>query len=545
MDVIRKSKNLIFLFPIILTCFFLSVDKYVLQSAVDGGLILSGLVNFPENFSNVTSTYHNSYTVLHYFTLLLLKINFSVDSISIILTFIIISFYTLGVFYLTLGITKSQNLALLLSLLTIINRNHFGDVDYPVLFYAEHSFGAFSLSAFTFIVGLLANKNFKSAGLITAILLSSHLVVGLWTLFLFIIIYLIDIFFLRHVKNNIKTEIKKLLLGFFIWLIPIIVSIIFYSNNLIDKSYFDLKDFVIYMDVWDYHRNLTTIRYDYILKTLLLLIMVLIYGYYFKQKENLIFILFILLTCLGSLSIHLFYKIVPHSYIPQFLINPMPTRVFVLHSVLGYPLIISIIFFISKKLNFKINLNLKKYKVFFIITTVIIILSLSFNIDNFFPKAKNFYTNKVEKRFLKNSSTLFKKNMNDNEIFWQKIREINSDGYYVTTYNSSGPTLRYGRKPYILNTSFIDSIAYFPYQVTETKLILEDIYGISFEDPPIKFLAVIIDTWFKDIFEKRSIQEWKEISKKYNISGVIVPSDWNLLIDNKIVSQNFSAYILK
>ena len=539
-----KFSKYFYLFPIILTCFFLSVDKYVLQSAVDGGLILSGLVNFPENFSNVTSTYHNSYTVLHYFTLLLLKINFSVDSISIIFTFIIISFYTLGIFYLTLGITKSQNLALLLSLYTIIHTNHFGNVDYPVLFYAEHSYGAFSLSAFTFIVGLLANKNFKTAGLITAILLSSHLVVGLWTLLLLTIIYLIDLSFLRHTKNNIKTEIKKLLLGFSIWLIPIIVSIIFYSNNLIDNSYFDLKDFVIYMDLWDHHRNLTIIRYEYILKTLFLLILVLIYVYYFKQRENLIFILFILLTCLGSLSIHLFYKIVPHSFLPQFLITSMPTRVFVLHSVLGYPLIISIFFFIFKQLDFRINLNLKKYRFFFIITTIIIISLLSFNIDNFFSKAENFYANKVEKRFLKISNILFKTRKNDEYFFWQNINEIKSDGYYITTFNSSGLTLRYGRKPYILNTTMLDIIPYIPYQVTEVKLIIEDIYGIPFNDPPIKFLGAILDDWFKNTFEKRSINDWKIIAEKYNISGVIVPSDWNLIIKDKIVSQKFTAYIL-
>ena len=70
-----KFQKYFYLFLIILTCLFLSVDKYVLQSAVDGGLILSGLVNFPENFSNVTSSYHNAYTVLNYFTLLLLKVS--------------------------------------------------------------------------------------------------------------------------------------------------------------------------------------------------------------------------------------------------------------------------------------------------------------------------------------------------------------------------------------------------------------------------------------------------------------------------------------
>ena len=162
----------------------------------------------------------------------------------------------------------------------------------------------------------------------------------------------------------------------------------------------------------------------------------------------------------------------------------------------------------------------------------------------FFSKTENFYANKVEKRFLKISNILFKTRKNDEYFFWKKINEIKSDGYYITTFNSSGLTLRYGRKPYILNTTMLDIIPYIPYQVTEVKLIIEDIYGIPFNDPPIKFLGAILDDWFKNTFEKRSINDWKLIAEKYNISGVIVPSDWNLIIKDKIVSQKFTAYIL-
>ena len=392
----------------------------------------------------------------------------------------------------------------------------------------------------------MANKNFKVAGLVTAILLSSHIVVGLWTFSLFLIVYFIDLFFLKKKNNNCKIALKKIFFGSYLWSIPIIISLIFYSNNIIENSYYDVKDFNIYMNVWDHHRNIFSINYNYILKTLILSTLVVVYVYYFKQGENLIFSLFILINCFGSLLIYLFFKVIPNSFIPQIFINLMFSRVFVLHSVIGYPLIISIIFFIYKKLNFKINLNFIKYKKLFISIFIILILVLSFNINGFFNKTKNFYTNKIEKRLFKFSITLFnKKSMNDDDFFWKKIREISSDGYYVTTFNSSGPTLRYGRKPHILNTSFIDSVAYFPYIATETRLILENIYGISFEEPPTKFLGAIIDTCFRDIFEKRSIDDWKKISKKYNISGVIVPSDWNLQIEDKIISQKFIAYILK
>ena len=391
----------------------------------------------------------------------------------------------------------------------------------------------------------MANKNFKVAGLVTAILLSSHIVVGLWTLSLFLLVYFIDLFFFKSINNNCKTALKKILFGSYLWLIPIIISLIFYNNNIIENSSYDIKDFNIYMNVWDHHRNIFSINYNYIAKTLILSTLVIVYVYYFKQRENLIFSLFILINCFGSLLIYLFFKVIPNSLIPQIFINLMFSRVFILHSVIGYPLIISILFFIYKKLNFNINLNFIKYKKLFISIFVILILGLSFNINDFFYKTKNFYINKIEKRLFKFSITLFNKSMNDDDFFWEKIREIPSDGYYVTTFNSSGPTLRYGRKPHILNTSFIDNVAYFPYLATETRLILENIYGISFEEPPIKFLGAIIDTWFKETFEKRSIQEWLEISKKYNISGVIVPSDWNLQIEDKIISEKFIAYILK
>ena len=85
---------------------------------------------------------------------------------------------------------------------------------------------------------------------------------------------------------------------------------------------------------------------------------------------------------------------------------------------------------------------------------------------------------------------------------------------------------------------------YHPYTATEVKLIIEDVYEIPFKSPPTKFLAVLIDDWFKETFEKRSILDWKMLSNKYNISGIIVPSDWNLQIQERIISKKFTAYII-
>ena len=96
-----------------------------------------------------------------------------------------------------------------------------------------------------------------------------------------------------------------------------------------------------------------------------------------------------------------------------------------------------------------------------------------------------------------------------------------------------------------MNTSFIDSIPYFPYQATEIRLIIENIYEISFENPPKLYTAALSDEWFKETFEKRSKDEWIKLAEKYNLSGVIVPSNWNLFIKDKITSQKFTAYLIK
>ena len=132
----KKYIDLYYILPLILLSFYYSIDKFTLQSAVDGGLVLSQFVEFPKNFSNVTSIFFNGWTILHQFSFVLLKLNFSVNSISMIFTFIIIIFYAFGIFYLTLGISKSRKLALVLSLFVIITRESFGDVDYPVLFFS-------------------------------------------------------------------------------------------------------------------------------------------------------------------------------------------------------------------------------------------------------------------------------------------------------------------------------------------------------------------------------------------------------------------------
>ncbi len=70
-------------------------------------------------------------------------------------------------------------------------------------------------------------------------------------------------------------------------------------------------------------------------------------------------------------------------------------------------------------------------------------------------------------------------------------------------------------------------------------------YKINFTKPPIKYLPEIKDEWILNTFEKRSNKEWLFLSKKYNLSAVIVPSNWRLNINEKITLDKYMLYKLQ
>jgi hypothetical protein len=353
--VVNKISKINIFLPIILISFYYTVYKFEAQSAVDGGLILSNLINYPENFSNLTGAIQDSYTFLHQFALFFLKLNFSVDFISAIFVFIKIFFYTLGIYLTCLGISNSKNFSLYTSLIFILLRLNFGNVDYSVRYFSEHTYGHFALATFGMIIGLISNKNYKLLGLFSVLLLASHIVVGLWSLSILILSIIIANKFTED--YSYKLIVKGIIIG-----LPfLIISLIFFYLKMNGPENYDINDFNIYLSKWDFHRNIKTIHYDYIFKTLFLIT---IYTYFYfnvLNKKNTILFLFIVFSCLGSLLLYLVYKFFPYIF-PSFIIRGMPSRLLLLHSVIGYPIIVSIIFYyINNKTNlFKIiypNIN--------------------------------------------------------------------------------------------------------------------------------------------------------------------------------------------
>ena len=101
--------------------------------------------------------------------------------------------------------------------------------------------------------------------------------------------------------------------------------------------------------------------------------------------------------------------------------------------------------------------------------------------------------------------------------------------------------MRYGLKPHLLNTLYFDHIPGVPYTATDTRFIIENIYGVSFENPPKQHLASILDSWYKELFEE-SKSDWIKLSNEFNIAGIVTPSSWKLNVENKITSKIYCIF---
>ena len=138
----------------------ISLSYSYLQYAIDGGLVLSKKINYPDSLSPMLYYYLNSWTLLHQITHFFIKLNFTVEFSSQIILFCSTFFFSLGVFLLSNSVTQNRFLALLISFVSIFLGKNFGDTDYPSLIFSAHTYGMMSFALVSLIFGLLANRNF-------------------------------------------------------------------------------------------------------------------------------------------------------------------------------------------------------------------------------------------------------------------------------------------------------------------------------------------------------------------------------------------------
>jgi hypothetical protein len=288
---LKLSNNLIF-FAIIVVCLFFSIAYEIEQNSINISLISGNFIKIPEGISQ--TTIHNSqFSLLSYMGTYLLKFGLSIKVISQILMFFSLLSNFIGIYLITNSIIKNINCGnqKLISfiftfiIIFIINLN-FGSTDYSVQRFTEHTFGIYSSAMPALIFGLLANGNISLAFFSAFLLLSIHGVIGAWILGILILTSLIYIFY-----YNKSHFIKDAIFGSSIGIILFILFLLFHIylkgefQVLAVSGYnsMDLKNWDLF---WEPHRTQNKINYFYLFKSILLMLILVLFIKFNKKYFN-------------------------------------------------------------------------------------------------------------------------------------------------------------------------------------------------------------------------------------------------------------------
>ena len=522
MKIIENVNNITIYFFLILFSIFISYTHYFDHAAIVNTVILNSDEIYKDKTNLLFLINSNSPSFLFLIINFFIKIGFTTNFINILLTFIATLLNLSGIYLISKFITSSIFLSILISVTAVVLVKNFGDIDYPTLMFSWHTVGLFAYSLSTFILGLLTLRNLLFAILTCLLLLSIHLVVGLW---MFGIIVLSSYFFIK------KKNLKKIGVTIFTLLIVALFYLNWFSNYAADIPFeFNQKNYNDYFYYVEAHRSnygdLGNLYFDYIFKSLILLTLILVYLKFsisnIKNNNN-FFLKTLSISIIFSGIIFFTYKIFPQIF-PEIVIRMIPQRFFLIHSVVGYPIIISIFykflerFFIYKKFN-------KNFP--FQLIAVVIILHLLIQYD----------TVKVRLEKIK----IINEDQNKEHFFWKKVNELKLNGYVLTSNSLCNKTIINANFPILFCFDPLDYIPYFPKLASPTKKITNKILGISFVDLKYKNMGGISEIEIKNIYENKSFTEWSILKKDLNLSGIIVPKDWNLNL-NLIIEDKYKVY---
>ena len=509
----RKNNNIIPFFFIFIVSVILSYSYSFYQVALDGGLVLSGIIDYPNPISPLKYYYHNSWTLLHQVSEILLRLDFSIINASRILLFFSTFSFGIAAYLILTKFTNDHFLSLFVSIIILILQKNFGDTDYPSLIISNHTYGMFGLALSSLIFSLILNSSHKLSAFFSVLLVGIHPVIGIWILSIILLSLL-----LQRDKKLFKVYLKGFLYG-----CPIIfLSFIWFIENNIGQISFNKENFKIYMDLWDGHRNQSGfIHYEYLIKTFLLFFIVNFYLFLTNKKGEFFSKFFNLSVVLSSL-IYFVYKFFPNLF-ADFLIKAMPTRFLILHSFVGWPFIIGSVYRICLKFNLKIKFIQKLFLFLVILHSI--------------QQYKNFID--VKQGFLKQLS--IQNENNENSIF-KEISKSSYEGYFITTKSTTSQIGRIALKPALVHLYSFNFIPYHPYLVDIYFEILNDVYKIDINNPPILNNTDIPDIFIKDEFENKSRTDWIALKKKYNANYVAAPTEWKIQLDLIKRNKFFSIY---
>jgi hypothetical protein len=440
----------------------------------------------------------------------------------------------------------------------------------------------FSLSFVILSLGLALSGKPFSSGFFSFLTISIHPFFGAFFAF-----FISAFIFFEYTQKKyslsssyIQSFIKGSLAGLTLTLISASYFFIGYPSS--ENLEIDIQAYSTYMELWDYHRNVSFSYTPVILNlsfAAIFLLLKKILSLYDEIDESLIS--FICLLLFLSSGLYLLSEFINTGLINDMLETISPGRfmilngIFVFVGILYYLVQLSDFASLSKNSSISLGvalflcftliiINQDFYPLFFqeLSRNLIVIFSLVilplfsllfFILIRFYRKkfltiSQNFFKG----IFLFFTSMLLVIFLSDHNIFLDKKKCASfypASPILIATRNELKELLRECAMPIIIDPENLDMIPYLPHKADELSRIISIGYGINYFDPPheLRKRGSINDNkvyLYKDIWESRTFVEWQIVKQQLNINEIAAPLDWDIDLPRVALLNQSAIYTL-
>ena len=563
--------------------FCLGVVNSTWQASVETGQVLAGIVRYPPG--NPYYIYHlKAFSLLNQISALLLWFCRCERGLSILTSGLLgmVSFWAVGATI--LAISRSVAVSVI-GVIFIYFSNHLGDgAMYPIaLLGYDHTYGILGLSLAVLTMALVGNGAYRSAMFCMGLAPCIHLPWAIWLIFIVLLACLFDLDFAREVSRK---HYPYLMAGLLISALSLGFQFCFMQDlptlaPQIKKQYLDA--FVKY---WCSHRRKLfselfrdEIHSTWLAVTCCSLSVALCYTCPRLTTRNgplRLMLRMIFISGVGALAAGVITEIPPER-VPAWLSILMVGRYINLNNVVLAALMIGV-FTANRMRSYATNYNLFAL---FLITAlfnrhvevrvpalifpliwfayvsysgvspppkkpmmsqrthrisyeVLISLVLILFLAVFVPY------DKYREKFL--SCGIASRNLftdDKNREFYEEVSA--RDGLLIISQEFRLVPAK-TRRPILIDAQNVNFIVYALESAPQVNDILRGVYGVDLFKPPHDRNVQVPGRFYKELWEKRTIEEWREIGEKFGATDILVEAGWRLSLPIVVRNETMTLY---
>ncbi len=539
--------------------------------AIDGALVLSGMIKYPPG--SIQGIYfHNVWTFIH--QILSIPLALGGDQAAVANTFnaLLGAVMFTGLALVTLALTESIVLAVTSPLLIMFSNFWLVWSDYPILFFASHSYGQLGLAACVLSIGLLGNGRPFAAGVVAGILPSVHSVWGGWTIAIILAAGgLLNTYFCvsrKQLAAGVATGLAVSAVSFG-W---------FVRQRLSIPSGGDPALLQLWMDLWEHHRSLPYKPRTIFLTSLFMCGAWMLFDAAKRAGRIRVAGMTIMLFVTAAAA-QVLYELAHHAgrYLPDLVVNAMPGRLVNLHFLLAYPALLALMAArTSTILPLAVSLPIMAFdrKLFHAGYLFLVLFfgaihfsELKGRLNRFAcvrawresPPPVNRIVTAIGIIGVVWSAIVVRGMMATPEAYctneviddcrapaiFQQLSGTAIKGLVAAPAGLALTMHRHGHQPVIAGASGLDFVAYLPGTVTSMRDMLEAVYGIDFANPSeeIRGKPYLLPGQGKRHWASLTSTDWEKLSDRFCIGAVLVPEDWQINLLPTVDGNQITLYV--